>query len=487
MIVNENRNIEERLTAHITLTETVNASVEQAYARIRACAAEGRGVTDMKENRAEKTNLLAKEDHRRGKSRYRTAVAAAAVCAMVVGVPATVLAATGFFSREARLEQDTLTYTFDINYELQPGVFDVTANYIPEGYAGNGMKYHCEDGWKKDFSLMPVMNTAELAKRENDLTQYMVEDVEHTVLSGIDADIVTFKEADKYEAPTIIFLFNEAEGYVMEVWGDYGVPREELVKVADNLKITRTGAFDTAFSQELEDEEKVVEQQLEEELEGKLAAGLPEANVIPVGQGYTWQHPLNGCQVTYTVQEVQVSDTLGEADTAYFSDYEELTPWLKEDGSLRPYTRLEYSEDGRGIVAEELTEQCFLKVNVRAEMKYGEPAEDAYITDKGVTGLDACLMRLGENKDGAYERDSTLYGSVASEHYFLQTDGRCIYLDAPNPLDGGLFFYRNMKDGDCIEYQMIFVVDRDALEGTLVLDFNELCNQYPEGIYFAIQ
>lgn len=497
-------NIREKLTGRITLTETVNAGVEAAYEQIRRKAAGGQnagcaGPLDAAQDydcgKRQKSRRLTGGAAPR-KRRWPAVAAAAALCTAVIGVPVGVLAATGFFQKETKLESGTLTYHFSVNYDLQPGVFDVTPNYIPDGYAGDGMKYHSEDGWKKDFSLLPIWNTADLAREENSFTQYHVENVEHTTLSGMSADIVTFQDADKNESPTFIFLFNEAEGYVMEVWGDYGVSVDELTKIADNLTITRTGIDVSASEQGLtEDVEKTTADQDGQEWSVPPAAdlNLSAEQIVPLGQSYTSSH-WDGSVVTFTVLDAQISDTLGTVDTTCFVNYDELTPWLNADGSLRPYTRRQYSQDGLDVIAEETMEQRFLRVRVRAEMSCDEAAMQEALAhgcdpeDIGQIALDACVKRLGEEHDGIYEWFSDNYGPVPNEHYFLQRDSRCIYLDAPNPLPGGMFFYRDMQDGDCVEYDMIFVIDRDAADGRLVLDFNMLANYgNADAMYFAIE
>lgn len=476
MMRNERENkLRESLTVPVELPRIVDEKVNGAYEQIRERIAEGEEGNRMEGDRI---GVVRERQKRKYGSSGRLAVAAAAV-ALLVGTPAIVLAATGFFNREARLEEDTLTYEFEINYELQPGQFDVTAGYTPEGYVDRGDgKYWTVDG-NMGYSLIPVYNTAELDRISGQIQTNRVAGVEHTVLSGLEADIITYEEADKYEAPTRIFLFNAMEGYVMEVWGAYGTPLDELVKVADNLTITRTGTdqYETA-------EEKKAQEEAGSFTERMTAA---EENLIPMGETSTKESG-DGSRISFTVLEAVFSDTLGEADRAYFNGYEELADWLEEDGSLRPYTRLTYDENG-GVVAEESVGQCFLRVKVRAERGASAEKEGTDAIDGNEFALDACLRRLGEKESGSYilhylHENS---GALPSEHYDLQTDARCIWLNAPDPGREGQFFYRSMEEGDSLEYEMIFVVDGDVPRDKLVLDFNHFENYYTEGVYFKLK
>lgn len=92
---------------------------------------------------------------------------------------------------------------------------------------------------------MPVYTTAELDKLGGELAIEGVEKVEHTILSGMEADIIMYQEAPKYEPNQNIYLFEPTEGYVIQIVASYSVPSEELLKFADSLSIERVG--DTTF------------------------------------------------------------------------------------------------------------------------------------------------------------------------------------------------------------------------------------------------
>lgn len=64
----------------------------------------------------------------------------------------------------------------------------------------------------------------------------------------MEADIITYKEKDKYERLTRIYLFNPQEGYVVWVHGSYQMPVDELKKVADHLTVTRIGDSKPQYS-----------------------------------------------------------------------------------------------------------------------------------------------------------------------------------------------------------------------------------------------
>ncbi len=460
-----NDELKERLSTGITLTDTVNEKVEEAYAQIRRQGQAGK-VKHYK--------------------RPRKTVVLLAACVGVMATSVLVAAATGFFTRDTQMEEDMLTYAFDLDYDLKPGTFEVIAQYIPEGYVeGDTNKYWPEDNWGHGFTLMPILNTADLEREGNKIQENNVENVEHATLSGMEADVITFKEADRYEAPTVIFLFNPQEGYVLEVWGDYNVPQEELVKVADSLTVERIGdaEYDSEEEKARAAEELQQEESLQAEIEEINSRGVAAEHVIPVGTAYTLER--ENSRKTFTVEEAEITDTLENYVTGNFYDYSLVEPWLLEDGSLRPYTRQHYENDT--LLDEETVEQCFLRVKVKVSQELLEGAED---WDREVA-LDARIQRLGDFQGNSYQWPTDYYQPVPSEHNFLHIDDNCVYLDQPANLEGEerahSFFWRTMDDGEELEYEIIFVLDKDLSQSNLALSFNAFANPgTAEGIFFSI-
>lgn len=85
------------------------------------------------------------------------------------------------------------------------------------------------------ITVMPVYTMAELDSINGQIVVEHIDQVEHTQIGGMAADVITFKEADKYRSATWLFLFNEHAGYVLDIRADYSVPREELLKFAEAL------------------------------------------------------------------------------------------------------------------------------------------------------------------------------------------------------------------------------------------------------------
>lgn len=302
-----------------------------------------------------------------------------------------------------------------------------------------------------------------------------VEDVEKTTLGGMEANVITLKEAAKYNKNNYIYLFQPTEGYVLLICGDSNVAVDELKKFADNLNIVRTGdgAFETAEEREarltMEEELQALNEKEQNELKKAVKEGIPSDKIASAG---TEVKRPDG-EIGYTVNNFEYLNSIDGFDKKYFYDYFDVKPWLKDDGTLMPYTRQHYkiTSDNSQLISEEKVEQEFLKVDVTIH---------CYADQKDTVALDAVLRPVEQRENGTITWNIVdTYESVSADNYNLQMDNRAIYLDEAMNLNGTerakQFFYRNMNAGDKITYTLLFAVDKDR-EGTFVLEFNGLMN-----------
>lgn len=398
---------------------------------------------------------------KRKKNIYRSWGSVAAACAVIMAASVGALAAAAYFQKEARQESDQITYEFDINYELVPGEYQVTAGYLPEGYEDRGDgKYYGEDAL--GITVMPIYTTAELDKVDGEITVKRIENVEHTTLSSMEADIITFQDAEKYESPTYVFLFNETEGYVLQIIAQYPVGREELLKFADNLSVERVG--DGAYETEEERAEREQEEALEEEMgehgsavwQQLISAGIPEDKIMSLGE------ELNAFGYGYTITGYEYLDSIEGYEEDKFFDFSRFDGWLNADKTLKPYTRLLYDSDGLTVLKEEETEQRFLKVDVTVHCYDNSTFEEA--------PLDFQLEYV-KPQGSALTWDTKVYGFVPEGRSSIQLDDSSVYLDMAVHTDGEDrkdYYFRDMKPGEELSYTLLFVVDKDR-EGDFLL------------------
>lgn len=396
------------------------------------------------------------------KKTYKNWMGAAAALALIVLIPSAVYAAVTYFQKAEHREGNNVTYEFQLNYDLVPGEYEVMPGYLPEGFADDGAgKYRsADDKW---ITIMPVYTMAELEKINSEITVNGVEEVEHTELSGMPADIITFQEAKKYQSNTYIFLFNESEGYVLNIVAGYKVEKNELLKFADSLTVERTGEghYET-------EEEKALREQKESDaalsaLEGQknwealMALGIPEGKIAGIGEElFNYD---NTC--SYTVTNYEFVDSIEGFEKEGFFEFERFGGWLNGDNTLRPYARMHFDKNGE-LLEEGQAEQEILRVDIKAHC-YDDADPDIC--------MDFTLQYVSKNADGALTWAEDYYDAVPKENYFLQMDDSAVYFNkAVNTQKNNRnhFFYREMESGEDLEYTLLFVVDKDRKNNFLI-------------------
>ena len=453
----------------ITLPDEVEEHLGEAYAQIRQRCSELR-------------------ETKRKHSKVGKWIVVAAACMALAGTSVAAMAAAGVFTKKVRQEQASLTYSFNLDYEMVPGTFEVTAHDLPEGFKEQeDGKYWPDNNWGHGITVMPVYSAAELDRIGNRITMEGVEKGKKTTLAGSEAHVITLEGAEENRLGSYIFLFQPQEGYVLEIYGDYNVSEEELESFADSLTVVRTGndAFDTEQEKIEKAEEKKKEEQdfdlLQRQEEAIRLAGLKTEELIWPGEEGIARY---SGEVGFTVKSAALSDTLPDVEHSGFYDWKGLKGWLCDDGTLRPYLRQHFDQKGN-LLEERETKQKFLTVCIQAA-RY---SMETWNLD-GMTALDACLVNLEPKENGTYSWGSDTYQACASEDYDLQMERRCIYLDQPEFTKGDerdhSFFWRKLQEGQKLEYTLIFVVDEDQTEH-LALNLNEFANMPGEKpVYFML-
>lgn len=483
----EEKDLKTGLKSHITLPKNVEDQMQEAYQSIRG----GSGVMDSKKQI--------------GSKKYKPSkwIAAAAAIVLTCTAAGGVLAATGFFNKNELQDQGTVTYQFDIDYELKPGVFQAEATYLPEAYKEQEEnKYWTDDNWGHGFSILPIYNTVELEKLNSTISKEDIEEVEKATLAGMEAHIITMQEEDKYRSPKYIYLFNPQEGYVVEVYAAYGISLEEVKKFVDGLVISKISDTEYESPEEkevrLEDEQEAAQanEEYEQQIQERNKLGIQKDQWVPIGKAKEVNNEMEDGTykkyVEFTILEAQFTDSLSKYDASCFYDYSELEPWLNKDGTLKSYTRQHWDEQENPLEEEEVEQQFLIvKAKIKKYRLNGDSEEGVErIKD---TGINANLVRMAEREDGSYTWPTDYYEALPSQENNLQRDRSSIYFDQPEFTEGDSrkhFFFRTLDAGDELEYTLIFVVDRD-LKDSLVLEFQAF--PYAQGdmssepVYFSLK
>ena len=188
----------------LTISEKSEDKIQRAYAQVlRQC---------------EQKTKTRKVRSFPGHSLRRLAVASMAAV-MLVGTGVGVAAAMGYFTKGVEQEKENLSYSFQVNYELQPVEVKAEPEYLPQGVEmGSDGKYYDSQKEGRGISILPI-NMLNLDTSEAQMNFRYVDQVEHTTIQDMEADVISSKDAEKYHRGNDILLFNPSQGYVIWLFG----------------------------------------------------------------------------------------------------------------------------------------------------------------------------------------------------------------------------------------------------------------------------
>lgn len=406
---------------------------------------------------------------------YRRWTAVAAIAILTVTASIGVYAVSHYYTKTVKEEEKTLSYEFQMNYDATPYDIEVTANYIPKGYAlKTEGKYEGKirnDKTGKGITVMPF-NAANLDKMQKREFSNIIH-VEMTEIQNMEAHVVTYRHMG--ETLQDILLFNEADGYCIDIWSNAEELRgEELKKVAENLQIKK---LDTQIAYKTA-QEKLREERWRKAEERRRGKSISKELIRAIGVEMTDPNFENVGyleDVRYTVEEVRVLDAISfeafpkenfDTETIEWMDTfeEEVKSWLNEDGTLKRHARYLVGKDGVNDSDEnrEMVGAKFVVVDMKANIAGG--AKDSMEeTDISVTlAPDMEFYETDENGNLTHAKE------YSTTDQFVGSAGHPIYFQTLFELkhDPKVKSVWNCKldKGDVVEYTLIYIVDEDRLE-----------------------
>lgn len=409
-------------------------------------------------------------------------VAAAAV--LTAGSSFVVFAANHFLSVNLITGEDSVKYELQIDRNQDAHEIKVTPGYMPEGYvygdetSAYGGKWHNEetDGI---ITIIPY-NASELDEliRLGDaeqLTHGIKEEnlKEETDISGMKTSVfVTDSEyIDSENTTKRLFLFNEEDGYLIEIISYSDLPEKELLKVAEGLEIQ---ILDSVVPYKTEEEINIQLAKREEINDEKEMSDGAIAQNCFFAVGDELKNPYAKAlqeDLRYTVESIEVKDTLmlDEYPMENYVNYEEAAQWINEDGSLKPHERRHDIIGENGEIAESVVETVSSKyVVVKMKLKNANKVNPCLEYEAFVAPY---LKNLSQNENGNWTENEDSY-LPANEEYMIQTDGLPVYFDQRYYTDGieGLkhALFLPMEPGEETEYTLVYIVDEDRLDSAFL-------------------
>lgn len=441
---------------------------------------------------------------------------AAAAAILAVGTSTVVLAANYMLSAKRSESGEDIVYDISVDREKEAHAIEAVPTYMPEGYV------YQEDGpfggkWRNeetDSTLTIVaFNAAELDlmdrtgqgigfhgyKKDTKLEEVLLGDQKLDVYTGEDA----YVDSDKTWKQ--LYLFNEEYGYGILISNRSTLETEELVKVAKGLDVKVLDEV-VPYATEAEVEEiRMKNSGSMEDIEAWYGRSVAAKNVHAIGEevisplydleGFlAFQEKIRAeggtvsedtvDDIRFMVKSAEFRDAVSfeEFPAENFENYEELAPWLNEDGTLKPHARTK--DSNRDEI--ETVNSKFLVVKMNAT-NVGN-TQSKWNLEDGIS-IAPYLTTLTPNGDGTYRPRTESYHS-ANEGYGLQywgDDGSSfpIYFDQQYYTEGvrGLKhgLYRPIAPGESLDYTLIYVVDEDQMDHACLWFSSGVIGSDPEG------
>ena len=427
--------------------------------------------------------------HRNGQNRRKkqyTWKIAVAMFAVVASLGAVGFAANKYMAVLKSEKGDSIQYTFQVDRTKEAHAIQVEPTYMPDGYvwgdetSAHYGKWHNEETGG-GISIIS-MNASELDRMERlgqteQFMNYKRDDRQKVMSLGnqqVDVYVSDDFYVDSDNTVKNIYLYNEDDGYAVQIWSRSTLPYEELLKVAEGLKVTVLDEVVPYATEEEIEEAKAEMEQLQTEAGSEKIA---KEDIYEIGDEIT--NPFIKDEslknemddIRFVVNSVEVTDniSLNEYPKENFIDYEnEMAPWMNEDGTLKAHERYVMNKNGEN----EKTETANSKyVIVHMTAKNCGNTQSEWNKEDGVS-IAPDLTTLVSGDDEALIKPDKLYTS-ANENYSLQwgsSDNSSfpVYFDKMYYTDGNQrlkhALWHPLAAGEELDYTLIYVADEDQVE-----------------------
>lgn len=433
----------------------------------------------------------------RYRMRHKKLVAVAAIAALVTGMSIVTVAASKFLSANLVEKEDTVKYEFEVDQTTVAHEIEVTPTYMPAGYelgeenSPYGGKWH---NYETDgtITIWP-MNAAEIDRMERTGNAEFMEYDKDTHIKTIDiggakADLFANESfyVDSTDTIKNIFLFNETKGYGVQLFSYNELDAEEIIKVAEGLKIT---VLDTTVPYATEEEVQLELEKNKEDsnmLETTFSKTISEDNIYQIGEEI--RNPLltldrpefaeflkDEDDIRFTVENIEIKDAISLSDypAENFIDYDEFAPWMEEDGTLKPHQRyrMAWGSDEENETLENATSKYVI-----VKMKLKNYKDTPSMWGESGAPIAPDLTTLTTDLNG----NLTVFGDYfrsANEEYHLQwTAGNSssfpVYSDAIYHTEGTdrmkHALWVPIEGNQELEYTLIYIADEDQLDNMYI-------------------
>lgn len=442
--------IEKILKEDAKIPSVVEESMEKAYENLRLKSKEKDQIVRFRKKRQSAWKI------------------AAAVAALTGALSLTAFAFNKLMSAQLKEEQGTVAYQIKIDPELMEAHnISAVPGYIPSGYHLQDENTPYGEKWynEKTGGVISVecYNAAELYCM-NEIgdpvfPEYDKRDlIKRTEIQGMKADLFysDTEYTDSENRPKNVFLFQESQGYAVWISALDTLSDDEILKIAENLKIT---VEDETVS--YPSEEELSQRKKDNASRNAQGTSVLSSSIYRIGEiieNKEMQEEI-GDKIQYQVEKIRVQnqiDTKEFPEKYFIPDFEsEVTLWLDENGTLKEHDRYPLKENGTPDQANvEKAQGQFIIVHMKAR-NAGENAVDTML---------APLLYTYEKKGSTLQQ--VYHYTNASESYQSLSGEMPIYHSIQENTENEKqhVFFKELQPGEETKYTLIYTIDQDQTE-----------------------
>jgi len=428
----------------------------------------------------------------------------AAACAVIILVPCSALAANKVMNTFKVNKEQTDPYAYQINFEEATAATETTVNevatkselfhsyvklqygYMPKGFAYPGIDTNKFAANGDIYSYQNISVRIDTIVAEEPLSFEDVVETKDLTIGNNKATLLYKNHTDQTSYSKILLVYYDEYGYYVEMFAQTAVPDDELLKIAENITLASCSKedtdvpsyrFDPVLNKAIQKHKADMATQAVTAASAAISTTVDESKFLSIGKafpGLTYYNPYksNSPNVTYTVENVEIKDSIAGLSTSGFSNnYKEIKQLVDADGNLKTYVQNEVSKgDGKTSIDAVVGQNTSNLKLVYVTMKLKNTTDNLVSTVTIIPQM-CCLA----NTDGSLELPP-VYTTKA-----INSEGGSVYCDHPsrfdeNPLDTSsppIYLQQtyNILPNAEFEYHIAYIVDSSRMNN-MVLFFN---------------
>lgn len=430
----------------------------------------------------------------------------AVACIAVVCIPVSALAANKVINQYKMSKEQTDPYAYEYNIEevstdssgeeptkseLYYSNVKLQYGYFPDGYiesANQNNKFSMKGDYGNYNSAQNISICLRMVDEENNITVQNVLETKDMMINNNNASLIYKNFTDKNVFSKELLVYYNEYGYVLELFAQTEVSDDDILKIAQNLELVQCSKDESdVFIPAKILYKDTFKNDKSNNTTATVAltdtSAFDESTFLNIGDSFAGQSAYsparyNSPNLTYTVKNVEIKDSIAGLDASSFSyNYNDVKQLVDASGILKPYVEKQIAK-GNGkssvdtIVGETTSNLKLVYVTMSVKN-----TTDNLVNQVSMIPTICCL----KNTDGSLSAPASNYTTNAINSY-----GGWVYCDHPSMYDEDpsntsapkirLQQIYSIKPQEEFTYHIAYIVDASKMNN-MVLYFNSVDNK----------